>query len=134
MEASRDMDNQTDLHVIADDVDDESVPVEEEAFDVGGTAGGHGDLVADVIRATGLLDPEKLDVVRRSAGGSSFSQALVEEGFASALGVARRLAEQYHLPLVDLAVAGVDATSAKSIALPVLERVCAIPFSSEARP
>ena len=125
------MDNQTDLHVIADDVDHESAPVEEETFDVGGTRGGHGDLVADVIRATGLLDPEKVDVVRRSAGGSSFSQALVEEGFASSLGVARRLAEQYHLPLVDLAVAGVDATSAKSIALPVLERVCAIPFSSD---
>ena len=29
------MDNQTDLHVIADDVDHESAPVEEETFDVG---------------------------------------------------------------------------------------------------
>ena len=111
------MDNQTDLHVIADDVDHESAPFEEETLDVGGEVLGHGDLVADVIRATGLLDAEKVDIVRRSAAGSSFSQALVEEGFASALGVARRLAEQYHLPLVDLAVAGVDATSAKSIAL-----------------
>ena len=79
-------------------------------LDVGGRPGGHGDLVADVIRATGPADAREDRRRRaRSAGGSSFSQALVEEGFASALGVARRLAEQYHLPLVDLAVAGVDA-------------------------
>ena len=58
-----------------------------------------------------------------------FSQALIDEGFASALGVARTLAEQYHLPLVDLAVAGIDAEASKSIAAAVLERVCAIPFS-----
>ena len=57
--------------------------------------------------------------------------ALIDEGLASALGVARRLAEQYQLPLVDLAVAGVDAEAAKTIALPVLERVCAIPFASD---
>ena len=56
---------------------------------------------------------------------------MIDEGLASALGVARRLAEQYQLPLVDLAVAGVDAEAAKTIALPVLERVCAIPFASD---
>ena len=64
---------------------------------------------------------------------ASFAQALVEEGYASALGVARRLAEEYHLPLVDLAVAGVDAMAAKEIALPVLERVCAIPFAGDGK-
>ena len=123
------MDNHADLHVIVDD--DGATSAGPDAIEVGGGTVGHGDLVADVIGSTGLLDAEKVAVVRRSATGSSFSQALVEEGFASALGVARRLAEQYHLPLVDLAVAGVDASSAKSIALPVLERVCAIPFSSD---
>ncbi len=35
------------------------------------------------------------------------------------------------MPLVDLAVAGVDAEASKIIALPVLERVCAIPFSTD---
>ena len=52
----------------------------------------------------------------RAAGGGTFADALVDEGFASSLGVARSLAEQYHLPLVDLAVAGVDAEAAKLIA------------------
>ena len=87
-----------------------------------------------MIGEPGLLAPDKLDQVRRQAAGGSFSQALLDEGFATALGVARTLAEQYHLPLVDLAVAGVDAEASKSIALPVLERVCAIPFSGEAQP
>ena len=91
----------------------------------------HADLVSEVIGEAGLLAPDKLDQVRRQASGGSFSQALIDEGFASALGVARTLAEQYHLPLVDLAVAGVDAEASKSIALPVLERVCAIPFSDD---
>ena len=91
----------------------------------------HADLVAEVIGEAGLLPADKLDQVRRQAVDTSFSQALVDEGFASSLGVARTLAEQYHLPLVDLAVAGVDAEAAKTIALPVLERVCAIPFASD---
>ena len=94
--------------------------------------GGHSDLVAEIIRETGLLPSEKLESVRRTAGEGSFSGALIDEGLASALGVARRLAEQYQLPLVDLAVAGVDASAAKTIALPVLERVCAIPFAADA--
>jgi type IV pilus assembly protein PilB len=63
--------------------------------------------------------------------GDSFSESLVDEGFAGALGVARTLAEKYHLPLVDLAVAGVDADAVQMIALPVLNRVVAIPFASD---
>jgi type IV pilus assembly protein PilB len=63
---------------------------------------------------------------QREAGDSS---ALTKEGLAGGLDVARRLAEKYHLPLVDLAVAGVDAEAVKKIALPVLNRVVAIPFS-----
>jgi type IV pilus assembly protein PilB len=93
----------------------------------------HGELVAEVIRDAGVLDEEKLEQARSRVGSGTFSQALVEEGFASALGVARRLAEMYHLPLVDLAVAGVDQGAAKTIALPVLERVCAIPFASDGK-
>jgi len=89
------------------------------------------DLVADLIGESGLLPPEKVEQVRTRAIGGTFSQALIDEGFATALGVARTLAEQYHLPLVDLAVAGVDTEAAKTIALPVLERVCAIPFAAD---
>ncbi|HET7130126.1 MAG TPA: GspE/PulE family protein [Gaiellaceae bacterium] len=94
--------------------------------------GAAGDLVSEVILGSGLLPADKIDLARaRAAGGGTFAEALVEEGFASSLGVARSLAEQYHLPLVDLAIAGVDAGAAKLIPLPVLERVCAIPFASD---
>jgi type IV pilus assembly protein PilB len=100
----------------------------------GAPSTGGGDLVSEVILDSGLLAPEKVDQARvRAAGGGTFADALVEEGFASSLGVARSLAEQYHLPLVDLAIAGVDAGAAKLIALPVLERVCAIPFASDGK-
>ena len=70
---------------------------------LGRGARGHGDLVADVIRESGLLPAEKIDQAQRRAAGDSFSQALIDEGLAGALGVARTLAEKYHLPLVDLA-------------------------------
>jgi type IV pilus assembly protein PilB len=63
--------------------------------------------------------------------GDSFSESLVDEGHADALGVARTLAEKHHLPLVDLGVVGVDAEAVKMIALPVLNRVVAIPFASD---
>ena len=63
--------------------------------------------------------------------GDSFSQSVVDEGLADALGVARTLAEKHHLPLVDLGVVGVDAEAVKMIALPVLNRVVAIPFASD---
>jgi type IV pilus assembly protein PilB len=116
---SRMSDDQRDLRLVGSDQESED------------TARGPGDLVADVIAEAGLLPSEKLDLARERAGGGSFSQALIDEGFASALGVARKLAEQYHLPLVDLAVAGVDAEATKALALPVLERVCAIPFAAD---
>jgi type IV pilus assembly protein PilB len=119
MKASMGTDDQPDLRLIgSDEPSDTESP-------------GHGDLVADVIAETGLLPSEKVDLVRRRAAGGPFSQALVDEGLASALGVARALAEQYHLPLVDLAVAGVDGEASKIIALQVLERACAIPFAAD---
>jgi type IV pilus assembly protein PilB len=124
MEESPYMDKPPDLRLIGSE--------DEGADELGVTAhGGAGDLVSEVIRESGLLTPDKVDQVRRRADGGSFSEALVQEGFASSLGVARSLAEQYHLPLVDLAIAGVDAGAAKLIPLAVLERVCAIPFASD---
>ena len=97
----------------------------------GSEARDHSDLVSEVIGESGLLTPETLEQVRTRALGGNFSQALIDEGFANALGVARTLAERYQLPLVDLAVAGVAHEAARTIALPVLERVCAIPFATD---
>jgi type IV pilus assembly protein PilB len=89
------------------------------------------ELVAELVGETGLLRPDQLENVRTRAAGGSFSQALRDEGLATAQGVARTLAEQYHLPLIDLAEAGIDAEASKMIALPVLERVGAVPFAFE---
>ncbi len=66
------------------------------------------------------------EAAEREAGDSSSSTS---QALAGGLDVARSLAEKYHLPLVDLAVAGVDGGAIKMIALPVLNRVVAIPFS-----
>jgi type IV pilus assembly protein PilB len=123
MEPSVDIDKQPDLKLVGDDGGD--APAQERE------GGGHSDLVAEIIRDAGLLPSEKVDLVKQTAGLGTFSDALIDEGLASALGVARKLAEQFHLPLVDLAVAGVDAEAAKVIPVPVLERVCAIPFSTD---
>jgi type IV pilus assembly protein PilB len=95
----------------------------------GDGAPAHGDVVAEVIRESGLVPPEVDQAQRRPAAGESFSRALIDEGLAGALGAARALAEKYHLPLVDLATAGVDTAAVKTIALPVLNRVVAIPFA-----
>src|SRR5215831_6629892 len=71
------------------------------------------DFIAELIRVSGLLAPEKLDAVQERARGGSFSRALLDEGFANSLGVARNLAEQYHLPLIDLAIEGVSSEASK---------------------
>jgi type IV pilus assembly protein PilB len=75
------------------------------------------------------MDHEKKPELRLA--GDSFSQSLVDEELAGALGAARTLAEKYHLPLIDLGAVGVDAEAVKMIALPVLNRVVAIPFASD---
>src|SRR3954452_9828987 len=93
----------------------------------------HSELVAQVVGDSGLLAPDKLEAVRTRAQGGSFSRALLDEGFAHSLGVARNLAEQSHLTLVDLAVEGVNAEAAKMVPLPVLDRVCAIPFAFDGK-
>ena len=53
MEAAMDYENQPELRLVGDAAD--SAKAEEEAEDEG--ARGHGDLVADVIRDSGLLPP-----------------------------------------------------------------------------
>jgi type IV pilus assembly protein PilB len=127
--ASNNADKSPDLRLIDGDEDGGT----EKKVNVSGGSES-GDLVSEIILDSGLLPQDKIDLARaRAAGGGTFADALVEEGFASSLGVARSLAEQYHLPLVDLAIAGVDAGAAKLLPLAVLERVCAIPFASDGK-
>jgi type IV pilus assembly protein PilB len=86
------------------------------------------ELVADLLAATALLAPDKLAGARGRAGAGSIAQAIADEGLASSDGVARMLASRYHLPLVDLALAGVSDAASKELPLHVLERIVAIPY------
>jgi type IV pilus assembly protein PilB len=101
------------------------------------SAGGFGasetvELVVDLLAATRLISPDKLALARgRAQQTGSLSAALVEEGVASSEGIARILATRHRLPLIDLALTGVDEDAARSIALHVLERVAAVPYAFE---
>jgi len=87
------------------------------------------ELVADLIEATGLLTPDKLALVRGRAGQGSFAEAIIAEGVASGEGIARTLAGRFGMPLVDLAVSGIDPEASKVVPLHVLERVVAMPYA-----
>jgi type IV pilus assembly protein PilB len=89
------------------------------------------ELVADLIAATGLVPADKLAQVRSAAGMGSFAHALVEQNVASSEGLARTFAVRYQMPLVDLALTGVQDEASSEIALHVLERVVAIPYALE---
>jgi type IV pilus assembly protein PilB len=88
------------------------------------------ELVADLIEATGLISPDRLAPVRgRVKQGGSFAQAIVDEGVATAEGLARALASRYQLPFIDLPLTGVAEEAVKEIPNHVLERVVAVPYA-----
>ena len=87
------------------------------------------ELVTDLLAATGLIPPDKLALVRGRAAQGSIAQAIIDEGVASAEGIARTLAARYNMPLADLLATKVDEEAAKLIPLHVLERVGAIPYA-----
>jgi type IV pilus assembly protein PilB len=90
------------------------------------------ELVLDLVSGTALVPPDVLALVRgRTTEGASVTDALVEEGVVAAAGVARMLAVRHHLPLVDLAAAGVAADAAQLIPVNTLERAVAVPFAFE---
>jgi len=88
-----------------------------------------GELVVDLLGETQLVSPDQLALVRgRARQAGSVSRALVDEGVAQSEGIARMLAARHQLPLIDLAVTGVDEEAANAVPLHVLERVTAIPY------
>jgi type IV pilus assembly protein PilB len=88
------------------------------------------ELVIDLLAATNLVPADKLSLARgRAQQTRSLATALVEEGVASSEGIAKMLAARHQLPLVDLALAGVDADAARELPLHVLERIGAIPYA-----
>src|SRR5690242_11496590 len=68
-----------------------------------------GELVADLIEATGLVSVDRLAAVRgRVKHGGSFSQAIIDEGVATSEGLARTLASRFQLPFIDLPLTGIS--------------------------
>ncbi len=90
------------------------------------------ELVADLIETTGLVSADRLAPARsRAKQGTPFSTAVLEEGVATAEGIARTLASRFQLPFVDLALVGVQPDAAEQLPLHVLERVGALPYAIE---
>jgi type IV pilus assembly protein PilB len=88
------------------------------------------ELVLDLLAATKLVPEDKLSLARgRAQQTRSLAAALVEEGVASSEGIAKMLAARHQLPLVDLALSGVDPDAARELPLHVLERIGAIPYA-----
>jgi type IV pilus assembly protein PilB len=88
------------------------------------------ELVVDLLAATRLVPEDKLALARgRAQQTRSLASALVEEGVASSDGIARMLAARHQLPLIDIALAGVDEDAAKEVPLHVLERIGAVPYA-----
>src|SRR5882724_13124930 len=88
------------------------------------------ELVIDLLAATKLVPEDKLSLARgRAQQTRSLAAALVEEGVASSEGIAKMLAARHQLPLVDLALVGVDEDAARELPLHVLERIGAIPYA-----
>jgi type IV pilus assembly protein PilB len=88
------------------------------------------ELVVDLLAATRLVPDDKLALARgRAQQTRSLATALVEEGVASSEGIARMLAARHQLPLIDLALIGVDEDAARELPLHVLERIGAIPYA-----
>ncbi len=86
------------------------------------------ELVADVLEATGLVPADRLTAARSRAGHGSLAQALVDEGLASPEGVARAIAERYHLPFIDIMAEQISPDAVEQIPAAVLERTCALPY------
>jgi type IV pilus assembly protein PilB len=90
-----------------------------------------GELVVDLLETTGLIPDGKIEMMRERAKDTPVVQVLVEEGLASSEAIARIVAAQHGLPVVELGVVGVDLIAAESIPLHVLEQVNAIPYAFE---
>jgi type IV pilus assembly protein PilB len=88
-------------------------------------------LVADLLETTGLVPADRLAQARARAGTGSLAQALIDEGIAESVGVARVAADHSHLPLIDLQAEGVDRNAASAIPTHVLVRAVALPYRLE---
>src|SRR6266568_5621811 len=90
-----------------------------------------GELVVDLLETTGLIPESKIGDLREQAKHKPVVQVLIDEGLASSEAIARIVAAQYGLPVVELGSVGIDPVAASSVPLHVLEQVNAVPFAFE---
>ena len=90
-----------------------------------------GELVVDLLETTGLIPEAKFDVLRDKAKHLPVVQVLIDEGLASGEAIARIVAAQHGLPVVELGAGGIDAMAAEAVPLHVLEQVQALPYAFE---
>jgi type IV pilus assembly protein PilB len=90
-----------------------------------------GELVLDLLETTKLIPAEKVEILRERVKDAPVVQVLVEQGLASSEAIARIVAAQHGLPVVELGTVGIDLIAAESVPLHVLEQVTAIPYAFE---
>jgi type IV pilus assembly protein PilB len=90
-----------------------------------------GELVVDLLETTGLIPEGKIEALREGAKHQPVVQVLIDEGLASSEAIARIVAAQYGLPVIELGNVGIDPIAANSVPLHVLEQVTAIPYAFE---
>jgi type IV pilus assembly protein PilB len=90
-----------------------------------------GELVVDLLETTGLIPDAKVEALREGAKHKPVVQVLIDEGLASSEAIARIVAAQHGLPVVELGTLGIDPEAAASVPLHVLEQVQALPYAFE---
>jgi type IV pilus assembly protein PilB len=90
-----------------------------------------GELVVDLLEITGLIPEAKFETLRELAKTTPVVQALIDEELASSEAIARIVAAQYGLPVIELGSVGIDPLAAEAVPLHVLEQVNAIPYAFE---
>ena len=90
-----------------------------------------GELVVDLLEQTGLIPEAKFETLREQAKHTPVVQVLIDEGLASSEAIARIVAAQYGLPVIELGTVGVDPAATEVVPLHVLEQVNALPYAFE---
>jgi type IV pilus assembly protein PilB len=90
-----------------------------------------GELVVDLLETTGLIPDAKFEALREAAKTTPVVQVLIDEGLASGEAIARIVAAQYGLPVIELGSTTIDPIAANSVPLHVLEQVNALPYAFE---
>ena len=90
-----------------------------------------GELVVDLLETAGLIPEAKLPAVREKAKHQPVVQVLIDEELASSEAIARIVAAQYGLQVIELGSTAIDPIAASSVPLHVLEQVNALPYAFE---